>query len=64
LGERRKFGIVRSAVSERTSMCCSAVIARVAIRSGTIAGLPLKVYKRTKDGREEAPTIGCSRCFR
>jgi HK97 family phage portal protein len=26
----------------------------VAIRSGVVAGLPLKIYKRTKDGREEA----------
>lgn len=42
-------------VSERTAMCCSAVFRCVAIRSGAIAGLPLKVYRRTADGREEAP---------
>lgn len=42
-------------VSERTAMCCSAVYRCVTLRSGAIAGLPLKVYKRTKDGREEAP---------
>lgn len=41
-------------VSERTSMCCSAVHRSVAIRSGVVAGLPLKIYKRTKEGREEA----------
>jgi HK97 family phage portal protein len=41
-------------VSERTSMCCSAVYRCVALNSGAVAGLPLKVYKRTKDGREEA----------
>lgn len=41
-------------VSERTAMCCSAVYRCVTLRSGAIAGLPLKIYKRTKDGREEA----------
>lgn len=41
-------------VSERTSMCSSAVFRCVAINSGAIAGLSLKIYKRTPDGREEA----------
>jgi HK97 family phage portal protein len=35
-------------------MCCSAIYRSVAIRSGTTACLPLKVYKRTKIGRDEA----------
>lgn len=35
-------------------MCCSAIYRSVAIRSGTTACLPLKVYKRTKKGRDEA----------
>jgi HK97 family phage portal protein len=43
------------AVSERTAMCCSAIYRCVTLRSGTIAGLPLKIFKRTPDGREEAP---------
>lgn len=43
-------------VSERTSMACSAVYRSVSLLSGAEAGLPLKIYKRTKDGREEAPT--------
>lgn len=41
-------------VNERTSMCSSAVYRCVALKSGAVAGLPLKIYKRTKDGREEA----------
>lgn len=43
-------------VSERTSMCCSAVYRCVALISGAVAGLPLKIYLRTPDGREEAST--------
>jgi HK97 family phage portal protein len=41
-------------VSERTAMACSTVYRCVTLRSGAIAGLPLKIYKRTKAGREEA----------
>lgn len=51
-GHSGSFG---PAVSERSSMCCSAVHRAVSIRSGTGACLPLKVYKRTKSGRAEAP---------
>lgn len=43
-------------VSERSSMACSAVYRCVSLISGATAGLPLKVYKRTPDGREEAYT--------
>lgn len=50
-GSSGSFG---PAVSERTSMCSSAVFRCVAINSGAVAGLSLKIYKRTKDGREEA----------
>jgi HK97 family phage portal protein len=42
-------------VSERTAMAVSAVYRCVALRSGIIASLPLKVYRRTKDGRDAAP---------
>lgn len=42
-------------VSERTAMCVSAVYRCVTLRSGIVAGLPLKIYKRTPTGREEAP---------
>ncbi len=48
-------GTFGPAISERTSMCSSAVYRCVTLRSGAIAGLPLKIYKRTKDGRDEAP---------
>lgn len=41
-------------VSERTAMTVSAVYRSVSILSGLIASLPLKVYKRSKDGREDA----------
>lgn len=51
-GQSSTFG---PSVSERGSMCCSAIYRSVAIRSGAVAGLPLKVYKRSKDGREDAP---------
>lgn len=58
-------------VNEDTAMTVPAVWAAVNFLSGTLAGLPLKVYRKTKDGREEAsgvlPTIlhdaindGCS----
>lgn len=43
-------------INERTAMACSAVFRCVALLSGLKASLPLKVYKRTPDGREEAPT--------
>jgi len=42
-------------VSERTAMACSAVYRSVSLLSGIIASLPLKVYRRTPDGREEVP---------
>ena len=42
-------------VSERSSMASSAVYRCVALKAGTQAGMSLKIYKRTKDGREEAP---------
>lgn len=42
-------------VSERTSMAVSSVYRCVSLISGAAASLPLKIYKRTKDGREEAP---------
>jgi len=42
-------------VSERTAMACSAVYRCTTIRAGLIASMPLKVYKRTPDGRDEAP---------
>ena len=42
-------------VSERTSMAVSAVYRCVSILSGIVAGIPLKIYERTKDGRREAP---------
>jgi len=58
-------------VTEDTAMNVPAVWAAVNFMSGTLAGLPLKVYRKTKSGREEAsgvlPTIlhdaindGCS----
>lgn len=43
-------------VSERMAMTQSAIFRSVTLRSGVVAGLPLKVYKRTKEGREEAPS--------
>lgn len=42
-------------INERTAMSVSAVYRCVALLSGIRASLPLKVYKRTKEGREEAP---------
>lgn len=45
------------AVNERTSMACSAVYRSVSMVSGMIAGMPLKIYRRTADGgRELAPS--------
>jgi HK97 family phage portal protein len=41
-------------VNETTAMRSTAVYRCVALKAGVIASLPLKVYKRTKDGREEA----------
>jgi len=41
-------------VSERTAMACSAVYRSVSICAGLVAGLPLKIYRRTEQGREEA----------
>lgn len=51
-GGQSAFG---PAVSERSAMCCSAIYRSVTLRSGILASLPLKIYKRTKDGRDEAP---------
>jgi HK97 family phage portal protein len=42
-------------VNERTSMAVSAVYRCVAIVAGLVAELPLKIYKRGPDGREEQP---------
>lgn len=39
-------------VNEQTAMRTSAVFACVTLISGAVAGLPLHVYKRTRDGRE------------
>src|SRR5690349_15969141 len=47
-------GVFGPHVSERTSMCSSAVYRCVALKSGAVAGLPLKIYERTADGRKEA----------
>lgn len=47
-----RFGPI---VTEQTAMASSAVFRSCALRSGLTAGLPAKIYKRTKDGREEAP---------
>lgn len=52
-GGAQSFG---PSVSERTAMACSAVYRSVAICSGLIAELPLKIYRRTPEGREEAPS--------
>lgn len=41
------------AISEHSSMACSAVFRSVQMLSGITANLPLKVYRRTADGREE-----------
>lgn len=41
-------------VSETTAMRNTAVFRSVALKAGVIASLPLKVYKRTPKGREEA----------
>lgn len=51
-GFQQSFG---PAVSERAAMTCSAVYRSVALLSGLRASLPLKVYKRTSEGREDAP---------
>src|ERR1700674_6041703 len=47
-------GTCGAAVYERTAMAVSAVFRCVSLLSGIRAGLPLKIYKRTPDGREEA----------
>lgn len=51
-GGRTEFG---RGVTETAAMSVSAVFRCVSIISGIIAGLPLKVYRRTETGREEAP---------
>lgn len=50
LGLSQSFG---PPISERTAMACSAVFRCVQILAGITATLPLKVYRRTADGREE-----------
>lgn len=42
-------------INERTAMAVSAVYRCVAITAGPVAELPLKIYKRGDDGREEQP---------
>ncbi len=42
-------------VSERTAMAVSAVYRSVTLIAGLVAELPLKIYRRTPDGREEVP---------
>jgi HK97 family phage portal protein len=56
LGWGDNTGTFGPPINERTAMACSAVYRCVALKSGIRASLPLKVYRRTKDGREEAPT--------
>lgn len=51
-------------VSERTAMACSAVFRCVALLSGIIASLPLKVYQRTADGRVEVPDHPLAQFFK
>ena len=51
-------------VSERTAMCCSAVYRCVTLQAGIVAGLSLKVYRRTPDGREEASDHRIARFLR
>lgn len=41
-------------VNEQNSMRASAVFACVSLLSGLVGGLPLKLYARTREGREEA----------
>jgi len=51
-------------VSERSAMACSAVFRCVSLLSGAQAMLPLKVYRRTPHGRDEAPQHRLSPFFR
>lgn len=44
-------------VSEASSLQLSAVWRSVSLIAGTIAGLPLKTYRRTGDGRERVPSF-------
>lgn len=50
--DRGRFG---PPISEHTAMAVSAVFRCVTLRAGLRATLPLKVYRRTSEGREEAP---------
>lgn len=52
------------AVNERTAMQVSAVFACVRIISDAVANLPLKVFRRTAEGREEAPGHRVARLLR
>ena len=51
-------------INETTSMAVSSVYRCVALISGIGAGLPLKVYKRAPDGREEAANHPLTEFFR
>lgn len=51
-GSKQSFG---PSVTERTAMAVSVVFRCVTLRAGIRATLPLKVYRRTPEGREEAP---------
>ena len=50
-------------VSERTAMAVSAVYRCVELRSGLFGMMPLKIFRRTKDGREEAASHRLSPMF-
>jgi HK97 family phage portal protein len=52
------------AVNERNAMAVSAVHRCVSLRAGIVATLPLKVYRRTEEGRQEAPEHRLSRLFK
>lgn len=51
-------------INERTAMTVSAVYRSVTLRAGVVAGLPLKVYQRTEEGRREAPEHRLSRLLK
>ena len=51
-GSMSEAGVV---VNSRTALSVPAIWAAVNFLAGTIAGLPLKVYRKTDEGREEVP---------
>jgi HK97 family phage portal protein len=51
-------------INERTAMTVSAVYRSVTLRGGVVAGLPLKIYERTPEGRREAPQHRLSRLLK